>query len=102
MLSISSLRGQNSPRIQGDLCPLESESSASGKCHRGPGGLPKALGEIVLTAQWKASMQPLPGGQSLTGRGEWGELGLERGRKKTPLQAPLAAHEANEDHIYES
>ena len=54
-------KGQNPPRTQGNLCPLESESSALAVPQRAE-GLPKALGEVVLTAQWKASMQTLPSG----------------------------------------
>ena len=65
-------------------------------------GLPKALGEVVLTAQWKASWQTLPGGAEPDW--SWGAWRIRAGKRqeRAPLQAPLAAHETNEDHICES
>lgn len=47
-------KGENSPRMQCDLCPLEFENSAPGKCQQRAWGLSKALLELIWTAPWKA------------------------------------------------
>ena len=78
-------KGQKPPRTQGNLCPLESESSAPGRVF---GVFPKLLERLFWLLSGKPAGRPFPAEQSLTGRGERRESELERGRKEHHCRRP--------------